>query len=180
MCFHYRPNKCFILREENIFRMPANGHHRFDQNKQMVMLSQAPLHWQMFMELFYICFSFTLSLCRPFRLLHNPIPSTMNVSKTSWPPLTHTVLFPTNCQIPREKSFLHASHSTGKKRDPSLKRKGKQATQAKIDQSSSVRFRRGVPTNTTAFLTSNMLPGFMLCSSFAHMTHRGLHWQFRI
>lgn len=78
----------------------------------------------------------------------------------------------TNCQI-------QPSMAQGRKVSPAAREEGRQFTQARTAHSRPGRFRRGVPTDTGAHLTSNMQPGFMSHSPLAqHITHMGLCWEF--
>lgn len=125
VCFHYRPNNCSMLWEGKHFQDTCKCSCRFDQNKETVVIPKVHLHWQMLTGLFYIEFSSILSLRRTFKLLNSPILTPLNMPKTGWPRLPHTVTSSTSSQTPLEESFLPATRSTGREGVPSLKRRGR-------------------------------------------------------
>lgn len=153
VCFHYRPNNCSMLWEGKRFQDTCKCSCRFDQNKETVIIPKVHLHWQMLTGLFYIEFSSILSLCRSFKLLNSPILTTLNMPKTG---AGHVCLTPWPAQ-PAAKPHLRNPFCTppaaqGRKVSPASRGEGGQATRAQTDQSSPVRFRRGVPTDTSARL----------------------------
>lgn len=146
--------------KENIFRMPVNAYTDLIKSKKQwyyhryISTGRCLPHYFIYN---FLSFSVSVELSNSLTAHYQPLWICPRLGLAAFA-LHHDHV--NQLPNPTRSPFCTPPTAQGRKVFPASRGAGKQAVWAKTDQSSPLRFRRGVLTDTSARLTSNMQPGF--------------------